>query len=113
MAKKSLIILVFAFFGILIFLPSTSLAGICYGGNCSVNCIPNASRQCISNIAYWYDSCGAVQSIYQNCGAMGQACQSGNCVGTQPVYNNPPVYNNQPTYIKNYTKSCYNNNVYW
>jgi hypothetical protein len=71
----------------------------------AANCTQNASKQCISNIVYWYDSCGAVQSIYQNCNTTNQVCQNGACVaGTTDTNTNTTQHS---------TTKCYNNNVYW
>ena len=67
----------------------------------AATCTPNATKQCVSNISYWYDSCGALQSIYQNCNTTGQICQSGQCV------------NNPSTTVNHASKRCYNNDVFW
>ncbi len=84
------------------------------------NCSSNFSSKCISNISYWYDSCGNLQTINQNCGASGQICQNGQCIATQQVYT-PPVYNQQTnTQQTNTTPSntlpnkttCRNNSIY-
>lgn len=78
-------------------------------------CAPRATKECISNIVYWYDSCGAVNSIYQNCNTTGQICRNATCVNQSadtpptPVPTTPigQEYNpgagentsqNQPTY---------------
>ena len=67
------------------------------------SCTSQSSRQCISNsnIAYWFNSCGALESVAQNCNNTNQVCQSGQCV------------NKAPTTINHYTKSCYQNALYW
>lgn len=71
------------------------------GGNLS--CAQNAYKQCVSNISYWYDSCGSIQSVAQNCNSANQTCQNGQCVTTTPV----------PTYTAYASKTCYRNNIYW
>ena len=48
--------------------------------NAATTCTPHASRQCVSNIAYWYNSCGALEEVAQNCNTTGQTCQNGQCV---------------------------------
>jgi uncharacterized repeat protein (TIGR01451 family) len=57
----------------------------------AVSCTPRTAKQCVSNIAYWYNSCGALEDIYQNCNTTGQICQNGQCV------NKPAAPNNDPT----------------
>jgi hypothetical protein len=54
-------------------------------------CTPHAQKQCISNISYWYNSCGVLEEVYQNCNTTGQICQNGACV-SKPADNqqNPP-----------------------
>ncbi len=76
-------------------------------------CTSNATKQCIGNIVYWYNSCGALESIAQNCNVTGQVCQSAQCVTVnkpnqpvQPTQPAAPVYNH-------YTTACYQNNLYW
>lgn len=69
------------------------------------NCTPYATKQCISNISYWHNSCGALQSIYQNCNTTNQLCQSGQCVD-KPTPPPAPVTSHART-------ACYNNNIYW
>ncbi len=86
-------------------------------------CYQNASKSCVSNIAYWYDSCGNIQSVAQNCNSSGQMCQSGVCVNktgsTGPAtttYNSSTHYQLPPagsSYIQNYRTYCYNGNVQW
>jgi hypothetical protein len=67
----------------------------------AVYCAPRASKQCISNIVYWYNSCGVLQSVAQNCNRTNQICQNGQCV-------------NKITQTDSHSiKSCYNNNLYW
>ncbi len=51
----------------------------------AITCYSHASRQCISNISYWYNSCGVLEDLAQNCNATGQVCQSGQCVSKNPV----------------------------
>lgn len=82
----------FAVFGFLLIKPIKIQAA---------DCAPNATKQCISNIVYWYDSCGALQSIYQNCNTTNQICQNGQCV------------NDPNAIVSHYSKRCYNNNLYW
>jgi hypothetical protein len=69
------------------------------------NCAPYATKQCISNISYWYNSCGALQSIYQNCNTTNQLCQNGQCIDKPTP---PPA----PA-ISHATTACYQNNIYW
>ena len=71
------------------------------------NCYSYASKKCVSNISYWYDSCGNIQAVNQNCNTSNQICSNGTCVGESTV--NPPVQ----TYIQNYRTACYNNNIFW
>ncbi len=71
------------------------------------NCYAYASKKCVSNVAYWYDSCGSIQAVAQNCNTTNQVCSNGTCVGGEGT--NYPVQ----TYIQNYRTACYNNNVFW
>ena len=32
------------------------------------NCVPQSSKSCVGDSLYWYDSCGAQGSLFQNCG---------------------------------------------
>ncbi|HLD70424.1 MAG TPA: hypothetical protein VI937_00885 [Negativicutes bacterium] len=67
-------------------------------------CTPNATKQCVSNIVYWYNSCGALQSIAQNCNLTGQICQNAQCVFAGATNPNPaptPTPSPQPTYDQN------------
>ncbi len=83
------------------------------------NCAPSASRQCVSNIVYWYDSCGVLQSVYQNCNNTNQICQNGQCVNkVQVSQNNPQPSAPSPTTpapsnVPHDIKSCYDGNIYW
>ena len=54
----------------------------------SPNCVSRASAKCISNILYWHNSCGALESIKQNCNTTGQVCQNGACISQQQQ---PPI----------------------
>jgi len=65
---------------IIIMLLATPLAA-------SADCAPHAVKECISNIVYWYNSCGALESIYQNCNATNQICKNAMCVDKEPVQN--------------------------
>lgn len=51
-----------------------------YPWHANAKCYLDATKQCISNIVYWHDSCGALQSIYQNCNITNQICQNGQCI---------------------------------
>ncbi len=69
-------------------------------------CTSYASKKCITNVSYWYNSCGVLQDLYQNCNLTNQICQNGLCVNK--------TSGGQPSgYVKHYTKKCYNNDVYW
>ncbi len=68
-------------------------------------CASHANKQCISNIVYWYDSCGALEDIYQNCNTTNQICQNAQCVNKAPV-TPPPATTGQ-------VKSCYNGDIHW
>lgn len=88
-----------------IWLPSASYAQTCSS---------NASKKCISNIVYWYDSCGALQSVYQNCNNTNQICQNGQCVNkTSSTPSNPPTTNPPTGIIKHDVKSCHDGDLYW
>ncbi len=100
---------------LIVAIPGTSLAG---------SCTENSYKQCISNIVYWYDSCGAVQSIAQNCNLTGQICQNAQCVNKvaptptptptpNPTPNPNPNPNPTPNGTNHYSTACYNNNLYW
>jgi hypothetical protein len=118
--KKLYILLalaIFSFAALQIAVPSVAEAS-------AGNCYAYASKQCISNISYWYDSCGGIQAIAQNCNNTNQVCSNGYCVnktGTTTNYTNDnnnnqynPQTNYQPqTYIQNYRTACYNNNIFW
>lgn len=59
-------------------------------------CTPNAQLKCVSNISYWHDSCGALQSVAKNCNTTNQVCQNGQCVNkTTPT---PPTTGQTPDY---------------
>lgn len=73
------------------------------GTGSNLSCAQNSYKQCVSNISYWYDSCGNIQSVAQNCNSTSQTCQNGQCVTTAPP----------PTYTAYASKTCYQNNVYW
>lgn len=47
----------------------------------AADCTSHTTKQCVSNIVYWYNSCGALESIYQNCNTTNQTCQNGQCAG--------------------------------
>ena len=55
--------------------PATcSKSGTCYGeGLCSNDCYPSShySYSCESGHVYWYDSCGDIEEIKENCGTSG------------------------------------------
>ena len=90
--------------GIVILASSGGLFSIAVQTANAANCTPNASKQCISNIVYWYDSCGAVQSVAQNCNTTGQVCQNAQCVNSSVT---------TQTGTNHFTKSCYQGNLYW
>ncbi len=71
-------------------------------------CMPQAAKKCVSNISYWYNSCGALESVAQNCNTTNQVCQSGQCVAKAPT----PTPTS-PSFVKRYRQQCYNNSVYW
>ena len=88
--------------------PSTSLVN-------AANCTQNSTKQCISNISYWYNSCGALQSVYQNCNLTNQTCQNGECIGNtaSSTTNQNSINTTTTNYVQNYRTNCYNNNIYW
>lgn len=68
----------------------------------AANCTMRATKQCISNIVYWYDSCGALQEVAQNCNLTNQLCQQAQCVNkatlpTQSATTPTPAPASQPT----------------
>ena len=73
-------------------------------------CTSRVTRQCVSNIAYWYNSCGALESVAQNCNTTGQTCQNGQCVTTNT---GGGTGTGGTTGTSHYAQSCYNNNLYW
>lgn len=86
------------------------------------NCTQFASKQCVSNISYWYDSCNQIQAVAQNCNTSGQMCSNGACVnkpgstgstGTGGTTYNPGNPYPSTGYIQNYRTYCYQNNVQW
>lgn len=77
-------------------------------------CVSYATNKCVSNISYWYDSCGNIQSVKQNCNLSNQACSGGMCVNqtTTPAPTPTPATTGG-SYIQNYRTYCYNGNVQW
>ncbi len=75
-----------------LFLPNTTKVSAAY-------CAPYVTKQCISNIVYWYNSCGVLQDIYQNCNTTNQICQNGQCVQKAPSFTPTPapIYTPNPT----------------
>ena len=69
--------------------------------NCSVvvnqGCTSNHQQKCVGNSVYWFDSCGAQESLIQSC-SYNQTCSNGSCT-------------NNCTY--HYSQRCINNNLYW
>jgi hypothetical protein len=53
--------------------PATcSKSGTCYGdGLCSNDCYPHGSYSCYNGQVYWYDTCGEMEEIKENCGTSG------------------------------------------
>ncbi len=86
-----------------------SVMGISATQVSAANCTPNASKQCISNIVYWYDSCGAVQTVYQNCNSINQICQNAQCVN-KPGSTTTTAGGNV---VLHDVKSCYQGNLHW
>jgi len=77
-------------------------------------CVSHTSTQCISNISYWYNSCGVLEDINQNCNTTNQICQNGQCVNKAPTPTATPNPTPAPTSnTSHYVKSCYNGNMYW
>lgn len=83
--------------------PSAQPTGVGY-------CTPYATKKCVSNISYWYNSCGALEAVAQNCNNTNQVCQSGVCVNKAPVARPSPT---TPGYVKHFRQQCSNNSVYW
>jgi len=57
-------------------------------------CTSHAMQKCISNISYWYDSCGVLEDLYKNCNTTGQVCKEGQCISNTPTtikVNKPPM----------------------
>ena len=48
-------------------------------------CTANASKLCVGNNVYWYDSCNVQGSLFQTCNA-NQTCQNAQCVNNAPQY---------------------------
>lgn len=49
-----------------------SKSGTCYGeGLCSNDCYPHGSYSCYNGHVYWYDTCGEIEEIKENCGTSG------------------------------------------
>lgn len=81
-----------------------------------LGCSEYTTKRCISNISYWYDSCGNIQAVNQNCNLTNQACFNGSCINK--VDTNSTDYSLSTTslptsYIQNYRTNCYSNNIYW
>jgi hypothetical protein len=70
----------------------------------AVVCSSHTSKQCISNILYWYNSCGALESLAQNCNNTNQICQSGQCVNKPITQTSPTPNNPSPTIVGNSPK---------
>src|SRR6185436_5549439 len=49
------------------------------------SCTSHATKGCINNSVYWYNSCGTQQEVYKSCSLTGQVCQEGGCTGTPVV----------------------------
>ncbi len=62
-------------------------------------CSPHSTKQCISNIVYWYNSCGVLEDLYQNCNTTNQICQNGQCVNKTPSLSpvQSPIQSSTPT----------------
>lgn len=67
-----------------------------------VQCTSYATKKCISNISYWHDSCGVLQTIAQNCNFTNQICQNGQCVNKAPQ---PSPGQNLGVICKDYCKT--------
>ncbi len=85
-----------------------SLVGALETSAASASCTPNASKQCISNIVYWYNSCGVLETVAQNCNKTNQICQNATCVDKPTTGGNGG--GNTAQHV---AKSCYNGNLYW
>jgi len=48
-------------------------------GSVCTSCTPNASKKCVGNAVYWYDSCNVQGGLFQQCTA-NQTCANGACV---------------------------------
>lgn len=76
-------------------------------------------KQCISNISYWYDGLGNIQSVAQNCNLTNQICSGGACINKAVTnYTSGTTTGSTTTYqgtgyIQNYRTFCYQNNVQW
>ena len=53
-------------------------------GNSAPTCTPNASKQCVGNSVYYFDSCNHQGSLFQTCSA-NQICQNGQCINQTPT----------------------------
>jgi len=92
------ILLASLFVAVLVFgLPSLSSVAQADGYYPYGNCIPHITRSCISNIAYWYNSCGALTDIAQNCNLTNQLCSQGQCINKPVVYTPPKKTVPKPT----------------
>jgi hypothetical protein len=72
---------------------------------------PHATKGCVGNTAYWYDSNGSRQESYQTCDT-GTTCSAGQCVNNRTP---PPIVptSSGNTFVKHSRADCYNNNLYW
>src|SRR3989344_7414842 len=91
---------------------SGSICQNTYVNNIYNNYTNHSFRGCENNIAYWYDSNGTRQDIYQNCNLTNQACNNGSCVGSTYTNTTTSTVISNP-YVLHYTTKCYNSNVYW
>jgi len=69
-------------------------------------CTSHSAKQCSGNAVYWYNSCGTIEDIFQQC-TSSQTCQNAQCV-------NITCSSNADCGTSAYTGSpfCQNNNVY-
>ncbi len=87
--------------------PSMASAGV-------LGCSQYSYKQCVSNISYWYDSCGSIQAVAQDCNKTNQICSNNQCINKATTVSAQTNYNNNPqTYIQNYRTACYSSNVTW
>jgi hypothetical protein len=76
---------------------SCEIGYYCSSGNCT-SCITHSSFNCSEGDVYWWDNCGTLEGIKEDCNST-QTCSNGECVNDEP----PPL--NQGTIIIDHTST--------